>query len=519
VTTLSTSQPVGIAETGEPGSKGLKGEALGFVSGIVIGVASTAPGYSLAVSLGLVVAVVGLQAPAIMLVAFLPMLFIAAAYYYMNRADPDCGTSFSWVTKAMGPHLGWITGWAIIVADIIVMASLADVASTYTFALFGIDPSGMTISIGDFTVVWPVLVGGILWIAVMTWICYVGIEISARTQVLLLGMELFTLALFSVIALARVYTGNAGEFAIQPSLDWINPFLINDPSALAAGILIAIFIYWGWDSTVTVNEESQDATEGPGKAAVLSTVILVLTYLIVSIAAQAYNGAQFLADQADSDIFAVLGTAVMGSPLDKLLIIAVLTSASASTQTTILPTSRTALSMAAKGALPKYWGRVSARYLTPSTATVWMGIISIAWYVGLKLISDNVLADATAALGLMIAFYYGLTGVASPIYYRRHLRSLKALLFIAVLPLIGALVLFWTGIRTFIDDADPANTYTGAGIMGIGLPDFVVIMFMILGIVLLVAQQIREPAFFRRRPEVVDPHIALHGAMAPKGGE
>jgi amino acid transporter len=103
-----------------------------MLSGIVIGVASTAPGYGLAASLGLVVAAVGLQAPAIMFLAFLPMLFIAAAYYYLNRADPDCGATFAWVTRAMGPHAGWMGGWGIIVADIIVMANLAQIAGRYT---------------------------------------------------------------------------------------------------------------------------------------------------------------------------------------------------------------------------------------------------------------------------------------------------------------------------------------------------------------------------------------------------
>ncbi|MSX03235.1 MAG: amino acid transporter, partial [Actinobacteria bacterium] len=115
------------------GDKGLKPNAIGFVSGVVIGVASTAPGYSLAASLGLVVAVVGVgvHAPVIMIAAFIPMLLIAASYYWMNRADPDCGTTFSWVTRAMGPGLGWIGGWAIIVADVIVMANLAQIAGLY----------------------------------------------------------------------------------------------------------------------------------------------------------------------------------------------------------------------------------------------------------------------------------------------------------------------------------------------------------------------------------------------------
>ena len=128
----------------------------------------------------------------------------------------------------------------------------------------------------------------------------------------------------------------------------------------------------------------------------------------------------------------------MGSPWDKLLIIAVLTSASASTQTTILPTTRTVLSMGAKGAIPSYWARVHPKYLTPSTSTIWMGILSIAWYVGLKIVSEDVLGDAISGLGLAIAFYYAMTGIACPVYYRHHLKGFKKIVLVAVAPLLGA---------------------------------------------------------------------------------
>src|SRR3954452_15050486 len=196
--------------------KGLKKDALGFVSSCVIGVASTAPGYSLAASLGLVVAVagVGLQAPAIMLAAFVPMLFIAAAYYHLDRADPDCGTTFAWVTRAMGPRAGWLGGWAIVIADIIVMANLAQIAGLYSFLLVGWD--GAANSTAAVTAV------GVVWIAVMTAICVIGIELSARTQLFLLGAEVVTLGLFAVIALVRVATGDAGADAVAPSLSWLN---------------------------------------------------------------------------------------------------------------------------------------------------------------------------------------------------------------------------------------------------------------------------------------------------------
>ncbi len=194
-------------------SKGLKAGAIGFVSSLVIGVASTAPGYSLAATLGFIVAVagIGLQAPAVLIVSFIPMLLIAAAYYYMNRADPDCGTTFSWVTRAMGPYLGWMAGWAIIVADVLVMANLAQIAGLYSFLLVGWQ------SAADSTV--AVTAVGVVWIAVMTWICVVGIELSARTQVALLAAEVLTLAAFVVVALVKVVRRRrAGPASVDPSL-------------------------------------------------------------------------------------------------------------------------------------------------------------------------------------------------------------------------------------------------------------------------------------------------------------
>src|SRR5437016_4594162 len=143
------------------GEKGLKTGPIGYLSNLVISTASVAPAYSLAATLGFVVAIngVGLAAPAVMLVSFIPMLLIAAGYYYMNRADPDCGTSFTWVTKALGPHLGWMTGWVIVAADVVVMATLAYIAGVYTFLLFGLDAAAANLL--DVSIV------AAIWIAVM----------------------------------------------------------------------------------------------------------------------------------------------------------------------------------------------------------------------------------------------------------------------------------------------------------------------------------------------------------------
>ena len=194
---------------------------------------------------------------------------------------------------------------------------------------------------------------------------------------------------------------------------------------------------------------------------------------------------------------------MLGSPWDKLLIIAVLTSASASTQTTILPTTRTALSMATKGAAPGYFARVHPRYLTPTTSTIWFGIVSIIWYVSLTYLSENILGDSITALGLMIAFYYGITGFACAIFYRRELtKSAKHFLMMGVAPVAGGLMLTYALVRSAIDYADPANSYSGSW-LGLGVPFVLGIGTLLVGFVFMFAWQFAGGApFFRRRAEV-----------------
>jgi len=122
--------------------KGLKSGALGLISSTVIGIASTAPAYSLAATLGFVVVAIGLQAPIVTVLAFVPMFFVSLAFQQMNKADPDCGASFTWATRAFSPRVGWMGGWGVLAADVIVMASLAQIAGQYVFDLLNANGIG-----------------------------------------------------------------------------------------------------------------------------------------------------------------------------------------------------------------------------------------------------------------------------------------------------------------------------------------------------------------------------------------
>ena len=489
----------------ETGEKGLKKDALGFVSNVVIGVASTAPAYSLAATLGFIVAVggVGLHAPAVLIASFVPMLLIAFAYRYLNRADPDCGTTFAWTTRGLGPHVGWINGWAIFVADVIVMASLSVIAAQYTYLLFSWHG-------GEDSTTW-ILIGAAAWIALMTWICYRGIELSARTQQVLLATEVIVLVVFAIVALAKTYTGSPAG-SIHVAAAWFNPFGISF-TALADGVLLGLFIYWGWDTGVTVNEESKDSSEGPGLSAVVSTLLLVLVYVVVATSAQAYAGTGYLSKNSN-DVLSALGGRVFGSPWDKLLILAVLTSAAASTQTTILPTARTTLSMARWGALPEIFGRIHPRFMTPAFSTFAMGAVSVVWTVMIVAVdpAQNVLGDSISALGFAIAFYYGFTGLAAIVYFRRELRkSLRNLVFAGLLPLAGFGLMAAVFVKAFRDYSQAGFNYSNP-VLGIQLPIAIGIGSLLLSLPLMVVAMIWLPRFFRRRPYFeVSPVGALEG--------
>ncbi|MFJ6986875.1 MULTISPECIES: APC family permease [unclassified Streptomyces] len=481
----------------------LKAGAIGFVDALVIGLNATSPAYSLAAVIGPVVVLVGTYAPGVMLASFVPMLLIASAFYYLNRVDQDCGTTFSWVTRAMGPWAGWIGGWAIAMTGVLVVGSLADVAVTFGLLAVGLD------SWADNEAVSQIL--AVLLIIVMTAVCVIGTELSAKVQNVLILAQVVCLLIFAGVALYRVYAGTGTPDSLDPAIDWLNPFGAGG-APLTAALLLGVFIYWGWESAVNLSEETEDPATAPGKAAIWSTVVLLVTYVSVAFAVVAYAGPAFLADNADEEefVFALLANQALGG-WDWIVLVAVSTSALASTQTTIIPASRTALSMARRQALPRHFAHISPRFRTPDVSTWWVAAIAIAWYVVVNQISENALFDSLTALSLLIAFYYALTGVACAVYYRRHLtESLHHFLLIGLGPLVGAGLLAWLLVESVQDMADPANSYTGTSWFGVGPPLVIGIGIALAGVIIMIVWRLRAPAFWSERPGVADPDL-VHG--------
>ena len=495
--------------------KGLAAGTLGLWGSTVIGLASTAPVYSLVATLGFVVAAVGGSAPIAFILAFIPMLLIAFAYRELNNEVPDCGTTFTWGTKAFGPWVGWMGGWGVAVAGTVVLANLAQIAGIYLWTLIGDGSLAENVPLVTAT--------GVFFIAAMTYVSYRGVEIGERIQNILLGLQYVVLALFVVLALWKFFDGTAPDptpFDIQ----WLNPFGFQDREGFTEAVLLALFIYWGWDTCLALNEETKDPKRIPGRAALLTTVILLGTYVAVTIAAMMYagvgeEGALYNVD----DVFLALKDGLFG-PFGWLLVLAVIVSAVSSTQTTILPTARGTLAMAAYKALPQRFAQVHPQFRTPSFSTIVMGIVASLYYIGMTLISDNILQDSISSLGLAIAFYYGLTGYACVWYFRRDLfTSARNLVYRGILPLLGALMLTYAFIQSAIDMF--ATDYGNTELLGVGGTFVLGIGSLAFGVVLMVLWYVfpGSKAFFRgeslnRDTEVLVPEEPITYPRSVDGG-
>lgn len=514
-TTPASSAPGAEAHpaTGGISTKGLSAGKVGVLGGAVIGVSCIAPAYTLTSGLGPTVSEVGLHTPGILLIGFIPMLLVLFGYRELNRAMPDSGTTFTWATRAFGPWIGWMGGWGLITATILVISNLAAVAVDFLFIL--LSQIFRDESIAELTrELWINIPVTCVFVAVAAWISYRGVEATQKVQYGLVAFQVLALGWYVIAAITQIASGNAYDYT-PVTLEWFSPVMPVDDwfPALAAGVSLSIFMFWGWDVVLTMSEEAKDPERTPGRASVLTIIAIIVIYLSVTIATLAYAGigdTGLGAGNPDNQesIFAVLAGPIMG-PFAILMSIAILSSSAASLQSTMVSPSRTLLAMGHYGALPRAFSAISPRFKSPSVATFASAVTAIIFYVVMRLVSENALWDTITTLGLMVCFYYGVTGIAAVWYFRHSLfSSARNVFFRFLFPLLGGLTLLGMFFLTAFDSMAPdygsgsalfATEFDEEGVAqnGLGLVFVIGIGILLLGVVLMLITAFRNPAFFR----------------------
>lgn len=485
-------------------SKGLSSGSVGMVSAAIIGISCVAPAYTLSGALGPTASEVGKHLPAIFLVGFVPMLLVAIGYRELNMSMPDSGTTFTWATRAFGPVIGWLGGWGLLAATILVLSNLAGIAVTFFYILLSeIFRKPEIASWADNALV--NVLTCLVFMVVAATISYRGMEATKSVQYVLVAFQLGVLVLFSCMALYKAYA-HGGVEAFDPtpfSWEWFNPFGVGSFSAFAAGIALSVFIYWGWDVVLTMTEETKGSHNTPGKAATLTIFLVVSLYQLISIGVISYSGISDgelgLANPAiHENIFAVLAGPVMG-PLAILMALAVLGSSAASLQSTFISPARTMLAMGFYGALPPRFAKIDPKFQSPSTATIASAVVAFIFYAVMRMISEAVLWDTITALGMMVCFYYAITAFACVWYLRKQaVESVRNMLMKCILPGIGGVLLMIFFFQTSYDAMDPSYG-SGSEIFGLGLVFVLGAVVLISGVFVMLLTWWKNPEFFRSR--------------------
>lgn len=471
--------------------KGLAGDQIGIVGSTALAISSTAPVFTLAATLGLIVAAVGVATPIYLILSVIPALFIAFGYRALNQVDPDAGTTFTWATRAIGPRTGWFGGWAIIVSSVVFCANAADIVGVYSMRLISGEAEPASV---------PCVAIGLGFIIAMTALAYAGVRFTARTQLVLVAAQILVLGVLVAVALSRVASGESSESAEPASWEWLNPAGGVELTSATQALLLGVFLYWGWDTAMSVNEETHAPAKTPGSSILIATAALVGCYTMVAVALQAFAGTAALGgEDAGEDVFAAVAEPLLGSTGVTVLSIMVIVSAAAALATTILPSSRTVFAMATYRAAPRIFGRTNS-HGTPSVATIGIGVAGCAFYVGMAAISDNMLADSILSISMAICVYYAITGLTSAVWFARSARGASALLSSVLLPGIGGLLMLLVLMRSAWDMADPE--YGDTSLLGVGGALLIGAGSLLAGLVFMAIWARAEPSFFRTHDRV-----------------
>jgi amino acid transporter len=407
---------------------GLQAGALKARDVVVMAMASSGPTQSIAVTLAALLATVGYASFLPIVICFVPMLGIAIGYQRLNAWQPSAGATYSWVGRAVNPHAGFFSGWIMLMYYTIGTTSLTIPLGTYMLSFFSNAAANNKYDVA--------LVGTAFNLFVLV-VAALGIKLSARFQWGWAVFEYGLLVGFTIAAIIEIYGGHLSH-TVHVTSSWFTISGAGGFSALISGVLLAIFLYSGWDTAAYVGEEAKGKQAGP--AGITSIVLLFVIYSVVILAFQGLAPNNVMQANA-ANILAYVGQLIGGSFWKQLMIVAVLGGTLASLQAAIVSSGRISFAMGRDRVFPRWFGEVSEKHRTPWNATILFGLLNVVFLWGSTLIGSigKALADIVSTLGLIAAMFYLLSAGTAVWFYRRSiLASTGNFILGGILPGLGA---------------------------------------------------------------------------------
>jgi len=414
----------------------LKKDSLGFVQSLLIGIAGSAPTFSISATMSTLIAAVGILAPASLLYSGIMMLGIVLAYLFLNAYNPNSGASYAWVSEVFGFRLGFFAGWALLVASAIFMVSATIPAASATFLLCAPDLADSQLA---------VTICAIAWLIIVTFVVVKGVGLTAKIQMIMTLCELTILLIISCLVLAHLGSG----FAHQINWQSFSPNAF-DTASFSSGVVIALFFFWGWDVSLNLNEETKSARQSPGYGALGAVIVTIFFFTaFAAIVLMALSDQEI--NRAGTNVVFVVADKVLPRPWNYLAVLALMLSTIGTLETSILQFTRTMFSKSRDGLLHRRWAKIHQDWGTPHIATFLIAMIGSALLI-LSLASKDiadVMSKSINVIGVQAAYYYGFAGLACVWHFRkRAISSVPSFFFIFVWPLFSSLALWWAACVT-----------------------------------------------------------------------
>lgn len=436
--------------------KGLAKNSLNTIESAVMGVAGTAPAFSVAVTTATIVAAVGILSVGSIFYCGLIMFGIMLAFIHLSNITPHAGAAYAWVGHVFGRKWGFFAGWGLLVASIFFMVSATIPAATSTLVILA---PGLVESTNWVTVT------AAIWLTLVTIVVTRGIKHASYTQMILTAVETAVILALIVGALIQYW----GKPAHAPSFIWFSPFLFT-PQLFATGALTAIFFYWGWDVTMNLSEETRGGEPSPAsKGAFWAMINLILFFVLMMIVVLIVLTDGEIAAANTNVLYAIAGK-LFPAPWNYLAVLSTILSTIGTIETQILQFSRSVFAMSRDGMFHSRYAKIHSEWQTPWVATV------VIWCLGVLLLFSSsympsvkkILESSILAIGLQICFYMSLAGFACAWHYRGKLKSgaYSAVSYV-LWPLFAALFMVFIGLYS-IPTFDLITNIMGIGGILIG---------------------------------------------------
>ena len=457
----------------------LASNVLGLFESAIMGVAGSAPAYSLAATTVTLAVAVGLFGPGELLYSGIAMFGVVIAFHYMGKVKQNAGATYIWVRNALHPVLGYLAGWSLVTASIIFGFFSTIPASTSLLTLFTSNQN--TIS----NVHWTTLIGAVIFIIMVAIIAY-GIKFTARAQVFMTVIEIGVLWVFDLIAFfhhphthrfswgwfsfGQVKSYSISTSGLASQHPFASQFVTNHGlGAILVGAVSGAFFYWGWDVTSNLNEETKEGDSTAGKGGIIGMIFVFITFLLTVVAIDMVVSDVTLANSTSilSDFAAVVAPGWIG----KVIVVAVLLSTVATIETQMIQVTRTLFSMGRDSTMPKSFGTVHKTFKTPWAATLSTSALVLVFFIGSNFIKtlNDIINAGVAAIGIQICFYYALAAVSVIVLYRRFLfKDIQTFLLIGVWPAISGAFLVAVLFKV-IPSLSHLALWVGIGTVAMGL--------------------------------------------------